>query len=125
MRRPRRMTYWGKVPPSERKTVSGCGYVRGMKSEKSAGWGAFGPGTVGRVLGAATQRGGLGACTEAVARATDEHAEVLARNHGGRMAFEETKGPEETGPGETGTGFYLGSSILTGQSWLSTLVQRA
>jgi len=36
----------------------------------------------------------FGACTEAVARATDEHAEVLARNHGGRMAFEEAKDPE-------------------------------
>jgi len=37
----------------------------------------------------------FGACTDAVARATDELAEVLARCHGGRMAFEETnKDPE-------------------------------
>jgi len=49
----------------------------------------------------------FGACTEAVARATDEQAEVLARNHGGRMAFEEAKGPEYTGPGKAWIGFCL------------------
>jgi len=58
-------------------------------------------------VGAVTQQEDFGACTDAVARATDEQAEVLARYHGGRMAFEEAKDPEYTGPGEAGTGFYL------------------
>jgi len=47
------------------------------------------------------------ACTDAVARATDEHAEALARHHGGRMAFEEAKDPEYTPPDEPLTGLYL------------------
>jgi len=47
------------------------------------------------------------ACTDAVARATDEHAEALARHHGGRMAFEEAKDPEYTPQDEPLTGFYL------------------
>ena len=47
------------------------------------------------------------ACTDAVARATDEHAPLLARHHGGRMAFEEAKDPEYTPPDEPLTGLYL------------------
>jgi len=44
------------------------------------------------------------ACTDAVARATDEHAEALARHHGGRMTFEEAKDPDYTPPDEQLTG---------------------
>ena len=49
----------------------------------------------------------FGACTDAVARATNEHAEALARHHGGRRAFEEAKDPEYTPPDEQLTGLYL------------------
>jgi len=49
----------------------------------------------------------FGACTDALARATDEHAEALARHHGGRMAFEEAKDPEYAPPDEQLTGLYL------------------